>query len=252
MRRKIVAGNWKMNMNKAEAHALFSELNRVNLPKNVEAVIFPPSIYLSEFSDQIQKDLHIGSQNVYSENNGAFTGETSAEMLQSIGLKYCLVGHSERRAYFNETNAFLAKKVNSLLQNSVVPVYCVGEKLEEREANEHFSVVKNQLEQAIFHLSITDFPRLVIAYEPVWAIGTGQTATSSQVQEMHAFIRDEISSKYGKNVGENIRILYGGSCKPSNAKELFSCADVDGGLIGGASLKSADFIELISIASKLL
>lgn len=248
MRKKIVAGNWKMNLNKNEAFNLFNRLKQTNFPVNVDALIFPPSIYLSQMSDS---EINVGAQNCYYKSNGAFTGEISAEMLSSLGVKYCLIGHSERREYFNETDIDLANKVDALLQNNITPIFCFGEKLEDREKNNHQQFVLNQLTQGLFHLNSKQFLKIILAYEPVWAIGTGKTASAEQAQEMHQFVRNFIAENKGLEVANNIRILYGGSCKPSNAEELFSCQDVDGGLIGGASLVYEDFIKLIEIASRI-
>ena len=249
MRKKIVAGNWKMNLNKDEANALFLSLKESVFPENVDVIVCPPSIYIAQFSNDL--DFNLGIQNSSDKSNGAFTGEVSAEMLKSFNVNYALVGHSERREYFKESDEFLANKVDALLEESITPIFCFGEKLEERESEKHFDLVKSQISNGLFHLSSDQFPKIILAYEPVWAIGTGVTASSSQAQEMHAFIRGVVKEKYGKNIAENIQILYGGSCKPSNAKELFSCPDVDGGLIGGAALKHKDFSQLIEIASHI-
>lgn len=250
MRRKVVAGNWKMNLNKEEAFSLFNTLKTFKLASNVEVLVFPPSIYLSQMAS-VDTSIEIGAQNCYFERNGAFTGEISSEMLASIGIKYCLVGHSERREYFAETDEYLSKKIDALLSNNIRPVFCFGEKLDERENGNHFQTILNQITKATFHLSSKDFSKLILAYEPVWAIGTGKTATSQQAQEIHYFVRNYIAENKGVDIANNIQILYGGSCKPSNAKELFSCPDVDGGLIGGASLLKEDFVELINIAASI-
>jgi len=248
MRKKIVAGNWKMNLNKAEAFDLFNRLKQTKFPSNTDVIVFPPSVYLSQMTDSV---LNVGAQNCYHQSNGAFTGEISAEMLSSLGVKYCLVGHSERRECFNETNKDLAKKVDALLASNITPIFCFGEKLEERENNKHHQVVLNQLTESLFHLSSDQFSKIVLAYEPVWAIGTGKTASAIQAQEIHLFVRNFIAENKGIDVANSIRILYGGSCKPSNAEELFLCPDIDGGLIGGASLVYDDFIKLIDITSKI-
>ena len=178
---------------------------------------------------------------------GAYTGEISAKMIKSVGAQYVILGHSERRQYFAETNALLAKKTDIVLSHGLKPIFCIGETLAEREANQHFAIIKSQLEEGVFHLAAEEFSKLVLAYEPVWAIGTGVTASSAQAQEIHAFIRAEISAKYGKDVAEGITILYGGSCNPKNAPELFAQPDIDGGLIGGASLKSRDFVDILRV-----
>ena len=249
MRSKIVAGNWKMNLTFDEAQTLVDDiLDRLDEQDelNCEVIICPPFPYLElltdfEFDEQ---RFNVGAQNCSAFDKGAYTGEVSAEMLESMELDYCIVGHSERRAYYHETDAIVAAKVNQLLAHNIRPIECCGEVLEEREAGKQFDVVKRQIEDGLFHLTAEQFADIVIAYEPVWAIGTGKTATPEQAQEMHAFIRGLIAEKYGKEVADETSILYGGSCKPSNAKELFANPDVDGGLIGGASLKADDFVAI--------
>lgn len=248
MRKKIVAGNWKMNKNFQEANDLINDitdiLDNTNL-NDVNLIVCPPFPYLELATDiSIEKGFSVGAQNVSEHEKGAYTGEISAEMLSSMEVEYCIIGHSERRMYFNETNHQLAKKTVILLKNDITPIYCCGESLTEREAEKHFDIVKQQIEEGLFELSPTDFSKIIIAYEPVWAIGTGKTATAEQAQEMHAFIRSLINKKYGNEIADNISILYGGSCNPKNAKELFSNPDVDGGLIGGASLVAEDFIKI--------
>ena len=200
---------------------------------------------LSDLDYAQESHYSVGAQNVSNFESGAYTGEVAANMLHSMGIEYCIIGHSERRKYFNETDEQLFLKAELLLKNDILPIFCCGELLPEREANKHFDVVKNQLENAVFRLEPLDFAKIIIAYEPVWAIGTGVTATSEQAQEMHAFIRSLISDKYGKEIAKNTSILYGGSCNAQNAKELFANSDVDGGLIGGASLKADDFLKII-------
>ena len=249
MRKHIVAGNWKMNKTFNEADELVSDiiekLESINLDRNTQLVICPPFPYLEMVSDYSEDSYFlVGAQNVSDQESGAYTGEVSAAMLESMELDYCIVGHSERRAYYHETDAIVAAKVNQLLKHDLHPIVCVGEVLEEREAGKQFEVVEKQVREGLFHLSADDFKKIVIAYEPVWAIGTGKTATPDQAQEMHAHIRSLIVKQYGKEVADEISILYGGSCKPSNAKELFANPDVDGGLIGGASLKADDFIGI--------
>ena len=249
MRQHIVAGNWKMNMSFEGADNLAYDIKELleqnSLPKDTLVVVCPPFPYLELVSDYGSESYFaVGAQNVSDRDNGAFTGEVSAEMLESMELEYCIVGHSERRAYYGETNAIVAAKVNQLLRHGISPIVCVGEVLEEREADKQYEVVGQQLAEGLFHLSPNDFKKVVVAYEPVWAIGTGKTATPEQAQEMHAYIRSLIGKQYGKEVAESTSILYGGSCKPSNAKELFANPDVDGGLIGGASLKAKDFIDI--------
>jgi triosephosphate isomerase len=194
----------------------------------------------------VVKKVALGAQNCASEVSGAFTGEVSASMIKSTGAEYVIIGHSERRSYYHEDDALLNKKVLLALANGLTPIFCIGEVLAERESNKHFDVVKTQLEKGLFSLTSDDFKKIVLAYEPVWAIGTGKTATSDQAQEIHKFIRDTVAAKYGKEIAEGVSILYGGSCKASNAKELFANPDVDGGLIGGAALVAADFQGIIT------
>jgi triosephosphate isomerase (TIM) len=249
MRRKIVAGNWKMNNIFQEADELINEiiegLEEAN-KKNVNVVLCPPFTYLELATDYAQEsDYSVGAQNVSNYNAGAYTGEVSAKMLHSMDVEYCIIGHSERRKYFNETDKELIHKAELLLKNDILPIFCCGELLPEREAGKHFEVVKQQLGNTLFYLDPLDFAKVIIAYEPVWAIGTGITATPNQAQEMHAYIRSLISEKYGKEIAKNTSILYGGSCNAENAKELFANPDVDGGLIGGASLKATDFLKII-------
>lgn len=247
MRKNIVAGNWKMNTTLEEGIKLAKEIEQqaVNYKGNAEIIIAPPFIHLSEVSKVVKK-AGLSAQNCASEESGAYTGEVSAKMVVSTGAKYVILGHSERRSYYNESNAILAKKTDLALKNGLIPIFCIGEVLEEREAENHFDVVKSQMQEGVFHLNESDFSKLIIAYEPVWAIGTGKTASSDQAQEMHKFIRGLIVKKYNQNVADNTSILYGGSCKPSNAAELFQNPDVDGGLIGGAALKADDFFGIIN------
>lgn len=220
-------------------------LEKKELGKNTLMILCPPFPYLEMVSDYSNDSYFmVGAQNVNDNEKGAYTGEVSAEMLSSMDIEYCIVGHSERRAYYGETDAMIAKKVDQLLKHEIRPIVCCGEVLEEREAGKQFDVVKRQITDGLFHLSAEQFRELVIAYEPVWAIGTGKTATPEQAQEIHAFIRKTIADKYGKEVADEISILYGGSCKPSNAKELFANPDVDGGLIGGAALQAEDFVNI--------
>ncbi|MBR4177309.1 MAG: triose-phosphate isomerase [Bacteroidales bacterium] len=249
MRKNIVAGNWKMNKSFDEAddlvNGIMELLEKKELGKNTLMILCPPFPYLEMVSDYSNDSYFmVGAQNVNDNEKGAYTGEVSAEMLSSMDIEYCIVGHSERRAYYGETDAMIAKKVDQLLKHEIRPIVCCGEVLEEREAGKQFDVVKRQITEGLFHLSAEQFKELVIAYEPVWAIGTGKTATPEQAQEIHAFIRKTIADKYGKEVADEISILYGGSCKPSNAKELFANPDVDGGLIGGAALQAEDFVNI--------
>ena len=220
-------------------------LEKKELGKNTLMILCPPFPYLEMVSDYSNDSYFmVGAQNVNDNEKGAYTGEVSAEMLSSMDIEYCIVGHSERRAYYGETDAMIAKKVDQLLKHEIRPIVCCGEVLEEREAGKQFDVVKRQITEGLFHLSAEQFKELVIAYEPVWAIGTGKTATPEQAQEIHAFIRKTIADEYGKEVADESSILYGGSCKPSNAKELFANPDVDGGLIGGAALQAEDFVNI--------
>ncbi len=248
MRKNIVAGNWKMNKTLQEGIALAKELNEVlaNEKPNCDVVICTPFIHLASVTPLVDPaKIGVGAENCADKESGAFTGEVSAAMVASTGAKYVILGHSERRAYYHETIETLAVKVRLALDNGLTPIFCVGEVLEDREAGKQNEVVHEQLAGSLFDLTAEDFSKIVIAYEPVWAIGTGKTATAAQAQEMHAFIRRAIADKYGREVADNTSILYGGSCKASNAKELFANPDVDGGLIGGASLKAADFKGII-------
>ncbi len=248
MRRKIVAGNWKMNKSLAEGMELISEIAASPASSEVLKIIACPFIHITVAVQEL-KALHgfaVAAQNCSEYASGAHTGEISAAMIVSTGATHVIIGHSERRHYFNETAAVLTQKVNLALANGLVPIFCIGENQEERNNNQQLEVVKKQLKETLYHLSPADFSKLIIAYEPIWAIGTGLTATSHQAQGMHHFIRSEINKKYGKEISENTSILYGGSCNAENAKELFSCMDVDGGLVGGASLKSQDFINIIN------
>ncbi|MES2628720.1 MAG: triose-phosphate isomerase [Bacteroidota bacterium] len=245
--KKVVAGNWKMNLTHKEALQLFDSLiNEASAVPEAELIIAPPAVYLAEFSSRLSPTgrLKLAAQNVHFMPSGAFTGEISAQMLASIGLEYCIIGHSERRQYFGETDDMVGKKAMVLLENGITPIICVGEQLDERYNNNQFDVVKRQTLAALENVSDENSARVIMAYEPVWAIGTGQTATSEQAQEMHSFIRVLLTDLYGSFAADNIPILYGGSCNAQNAKELFAQPDVNGGLIGGASLKAADFLNI--------
>lgn len=249
MRKNIVAGNWKMNKTLQEGIQLAKDVNeQVEKAGNLqcEVVVGTPYIHLTEVFRVLGNTVSLAAQNCASEASGAYTGEVSAAMLKSAGCGYVILGHSERRSYYGETDAILAKKVRLALDNQLKPIFCVGEVLAERESEKHFNVVKEQLTKGLFALSAEDFSQITLAYEPVWAIGTGKTASTAQAQEMHAFIRKTIMEHYGKTAAENTTILYGGSCNESNAKELFACPDVDGGLIGGASLTAAKFIQIVT------
>ena len=246
MRKKIVAGNWKMNTTVAEGVALAKDLVAAlsQVPSDVNLVVAPPFVHLTSVGEVIaNSSIALSAQNCADKAKGAYTGEVAANMIAGVGCEYVILGHSERRQYYGETSATLVEKMALALENGLKPIYCVGEMLSEREAGNHFAVVKAQLEEVLFGLSAEQMANVVIAYEPVWAIGTGVTATSEQAQEIHAFIRKVLAEKFG-SLAEEITILYGGSCKPSNAKELFACPDIDGGLIGGAALKAADFIAI--------
>jgi triosephosphate isomerase len=248
MRKNIVAGNWKMNKTLQEGLELANELNAVlkGAKPNCDVVIGTPFIHLTSVVNSIDTNkIGVAAQNCADKESGAYTGEISAAMVKSTGAQYVILGHSERRAYYGETAAILKTKVELALKNDLTPIFCIGEVLSERESNIHFDVVKSQIVDSLFDLSAEDFGKIVLAYEPVWAIGTGKTATAAQAQEMHAFIRQTLAAKYGQQVADDCSILYGGSCNAGNAKELFSNPDVDGGLIGGASLKVADFKAII-------
>jgi triosephosphate isomerase len=250
MRQQIVAGNWKMNKTRDEALALASEIAhmmRDEVRGSVQAVLCVPFVHLTGVGKLIenQPNLALGAQNCHQKASGAFTGEISAAMLQSVGVQYVILGHSERRQYFGESNELLREKTDAALANGLRPIFCCGESLEQREAGVHFDLVCGQLTESLFHLSAEQFGQVVIAYEPIWAIGTGRTATSAQAQEMHARLRSHIAGHYGQAVADATTILYGGSANPGNARELFAQPDVDGGLIGGASLKSRDFVDIV-------
>ncbi|MGP8217276.1 MAG: triose-phosphate isomerase [Bacteroidia bacterium] len=251
MRKKIVAGNWKMNKTYSEAVPLLYEIKdllwKSKKAESVIKIIAPPSLYIHDFYETTKglKNIFIGAQNCAYEESGAYTGEVSAPMLKSVGASYVIIGHSERRSYFKETNAELKKKTDITLKYGLSPIFCIGETAGKRTAGEHFNVVELQVSESLFHLPSEEFQNITLAYEPVWAIGTGLTATTDQAQEMHHFIRSLIEKKYGSPVSANISILYGGSCNEKNAAELFACPDVDGGLIGGASLKAKEFVEII-------
>jgi triosephosphate isomerase (TIM) len=244
-RQKIVAGNWKMNKTLSEAVELVNAVIQNAGAAEISKLFFPPYPFLIKVSELTsgKTGFGTGAQNCSEHASGAYTGEVSAAMLNSAGAKYVLIGHSERRQYYGETNAVSKKKIELALQNDLKVIYCIGETLAERKENRHFEVVKTQLTEALQDI---DPINLVIAYEPVWAIGTGETATPAQAQEMHAFIRGHLKALFDSDVAENMTILYGGSCNAQNAKELFACEDIDGGLIGGASLKADDFCRIIN------
>lgn len=250
MRTQIVAGNWKMNNDLRASKSLAKKIIKSikNNPLNNKRVIIAPTFVNLERVAKKAKEtnVEVAAQNMHFEKKGAFTGEISAEMLTNINVNIVILGHSERREYFGETDELLAKKVNAALENKMEVIFCFGEVLAERKANKHFDVVENQLKNALFHLESKDWKHIILAYEPVWAIGTGETASPEQAQEIHAHVRKIIARKYDEKTAENVSILYGGSVKPNNAKDIFSKKDVDGGLIGGAALKSEDFLEIIN------
>ena len=253
MRKKIVAGNWKMNMNLQDGITLANEINeamKADKP-NCEVVICTPFIHLAKVADVLdQSVVALGAENCADKVKGAYTGEVSAEMVKSTGARYVILGHSERREYYGETAEILKEKVQLALANGLKIIFCCGETLEEREANRQNEVVKNELDGSVFNLTAEEWKNIVLAYEPIWAIGTGKTATSDQAEEMLAYIRSIVAEKYGQAVADETSILYGGSCKASNAPELFSKPNIDGGLIGGASLKCADFKGIIDAWKK--
>ncbi len=249
MRKKVVAGNWKMNLTLEEGKALASEVVNIiddELTDDVQIIVGTPFIHLSAVSQLLagSTKVALAAQNCSEHLSGAYTGEISASMLKSVGVEYVILGHSERREYFGEGDELLAKRTDVVLEHSMTPIFCCGEPLEIRESNRQNEYVAQQIQNSLFHLSAEQLQKTIIAYEPIWAIGTGKTASAEQAQEMHAFLRSTLAEKYGKEVADNISILYGGSCKPGNAKEIFAGADVDGGLIGGASLKARDFVDI--------
>ncbi len=247
MRKNIVAGNWKMNNDLAQTQALITELKKQKQTSNAEVMIAPAFTNLySAFEAFRLTEIEVIAQNMHFAQNGAYTGEISASMLKSVGVTTVILGHSERRAYFNETDELLAKKVNSALENKMKVIFCFGEELNDRKNNNHFKIVESQIKNGLFHLPESSWSNIVLAYEPVWAIGTGETASPEQAQDMHAFIRETVAKKYNKGLAQNISILYGGSVKPDNAKEIFSKTDVDGGLIGGAALNAEDFFAIVN------
>ncbi|MFC4720789.1 triose-phosphate isomerase [Geojedonia litorea] len=247
MRKHIVAGNWKMNNDLAQTQALISDLKKQKQTSSAEVMIAPAFTNLwSAFESLRQNSIEVVAQNMHFAANGAYTGEVSAAMLKSIGVSTVILGHSERRAYFNETDELLAKKVDAALANDMRVIFCFGEELADRKSGAQEQVVESQIKNALFHLDASAFEQIVLAYEPVWAIGTGETASPEQAQDMHAFIRKTLNDTYGSAVADEVSILYGGSVKPDNAKEIFSKPDVDGGLIGGASLKAEDFFAIVN------
>ena len=254
MRKKIVAGNWKMNIDLEKGVQLFNEIQQLlkeEVKADQEVIICPPYIHLSSLSQIVDPNtnLSIGAQNCHQADSGAFTGEVSASIIASAGASYVIIGHSERRLYFAESNSLLAQKLDVVLKNGLSPIFCIGETLEQRNSETYFEVIKEQITEASFHLQGADYRKMVLAYEPVWAIGTGLTASPEQAQQIHSFIRNLLADKYDQDLANNMTILYGGSCNPKNAAELFAKADIDGGLIGGASLKAQDFVDIIKALS---
>ncbi|NKI33067.1 triose-phosphate isomerase [Croceivirga thetidis] len=246
MRTKIVAGNWKMNKTLSETEALLSEISAKLPDTKAEVIVAPTFVNLQRAARHLESSIiQVAAQNMHFAENGAYTGEISADMLLDIDVDVVILGHSERRSHFGETDELLAKKVKTALEKGLRIIFCFGEELEDRKSGNHFNVVEGQLKNALFDLPDSAWSKLVLAYEPVWAIGTGETASPEQAQEMHAFIRKTISEAFNSSIAENVTILYGGSVKPGNAKEIFSQSDVDGGLIGGASLKCDDFIDIV-------
>lgn len=248
MRKKIVAGNWKMHKNAAQTKELLNELlTQIPAETAAQVIVAPTFVNLASAVDNLKhSNISVAAQNVHQTESGAFTGEISAEMLTSIGVSTVILGHSERRAIFNETDALIASKVNTALKHDMTVIFCFGEELKDRQSGNHFNIVENQLKDGLFHIESKNWEKIVLAYEPVWAIGTGETASPEQAQEMHQFIRETVRKSFDSDIAEDVSILYGGSVKPDNAKEIFSKPDVDGGLIGGAALNAKDFISIVT------
>ena len=248
MRKKIIAGNWKMHKNAEQTEDLLNELiAKIPTDTDVQIIVAPTFVNLASAVDHLEfTNIDVAAQNVHQAEAGAFTGEVSADMLKSVGVNTVILGHSERRAIFHETDALIAAKVNTALTHEMTVIFCFGEELKDRQTKNHFNVVENQLKDGLFHINANNWERIVLAYEPVWAIGTGETASPEQAQEMHEFIRRTVLTAFGPDIADNVSILYGGSVKPDNAKEIFSKPDVDGGLIGGAALKADDFVAIVN------
>ena len=248
MRTKIVAGNWKMNKNSEETEDLLNELiDKLPEDKEVQIIVAPTFVNLASAVDHLEfTNITVAAQNMHQNENGAYTGEISADMLKSVGVNTVILGHSERRSIFHENDALIANKVDTALRHDMTVIFCFGEELKDRKDEQHFNVVENQLRDGLFHLGNEAWQDIILAYEPVWAIGTGETASPEQAQEMHAFIRETVRHTYGSEIAENVSILYGGSVKPDNAQEIFGKPDVDGGLIGGAALKAVDFVAIVN------
>jgi triosephosphate isomerase len=248
MRKKIVAGNWKMHNNAEQTEDLLNELiAKVPTETNAKVIVAPTFINLASAVDHLEfTSIDVAAQNMHQAESGAFTGEISADMLKNVGVNTVILGHSERRAIFHETDALIANKVDTALKHDMTVIFCFGEELKDRQNKQHFNVVENQLRDGLFHIEKASWSNIVLAYEPVWAIGTGETASPDQAQEMHEFIRETVRKVFGNDIADEVSILYGGSVKPENAKEIFSKPDVDGGLIGGAALKADDFVAIIN------
>ena len=246
MRQKIIAGNWKMNNDKEETKSLINSLKSISFSKDIKVMIAPSYTHLSDAAEMLKDHkIDVLAQNMHFLNNGAYTGEISPQMLKSIGISKVILGHSERRIYYNETENSLKQKIKAAIESNFEIIFCFGEKLSDRKKGKHFDLIENQLKIPLFHLKSNSWKRIILAYEPVWAIGTGETATPNQVQEMHSFIRGLIKQNYNNDLANSISILYGGSVKSKNSKEIFSKDDVDGGLIGGASLDFSEFVKII-------
>ncbi len=250
MRKKIVAGNWKMHKNAEETEDLLNDLiSKIPTDTETTVIVAPTFVNLSSAVEHLEfTNIAVAAQNMHQAENGAYTGEISADMLKSIGVNTVILGHSERRSYFGETDAMIAFKTDTALKHDMTVIFCFGEELKDRQSGNHFNIVENQLTDGLFHLEEKSWENIVLAYEPVWAIGTGETASPEQAQEMHAFIRETVRKQFGNDVADDVSILYGGSVKPDNAKEIFSKPDVDGGLIGGAALKADDFAAIVTSA----
>ncbi|MEO8236321.1 MAG: triose-phosphate isomerase [Flavobacterium sp.] len=248
MRAKIVAGNWKMNKNSEETEDLINELiDKLPSNSNTKIIIAPTFVNLASAVDHTEfTNIHVAAQNMHQSENGAYTGEISADMLKSIGVNTVILGHSERRAIFHETDAIISFKVDTALKHDMTVIFCFGEELKDRQEKQHFNIVENQLRDGLFHIDKSSWANIILAYEPVWAIGTGETASPEQAQEMHEFIRETVRKVFGSDIAEDVSILYGGSVKPDNAAAIFSKPDIDGGLIGGAALKADDFVAIVN------
>lgn len=248
MRKKIVAGNWKMHKNAEQTEDLLNDLiAKIPTEINAQVIVAPTFVNLASAVDHLEfTSINVAAQNMHQAESGAYTGEISADMLKSVGVNTVILGHSERRSIFHETDALIANKVDTALKHDMTVIFCFGEELKDRQSKNHFNIVENQLRDGLFHIQSKDWEKIVLAYEPVWAIGTGETASPEQAQEMHEFIRETVRKTFGSNVAEDISILYGGSVKPDNAKEIFSKPDVDGGLIGGAALNANDFVAIVN------